>query len=359
MNRKASACERESVATAREESTVIEPEWAEWSDRQLLELRLCDLHVQIKGTSLAKQIKQLHRELATQKLLFRPHCWLSDDWYCPDGIPGIAIPFYMGHPRLAKLEHSQMLEVEGGTAEWCMRILRHEAGHAIENAFRLRRRTRRQQLFGKTSEPYPENYLPKPYSKSFVLHLDTWYAQSHPDEDFAETFAVWLTPGSDWKERYKGWPALRKLNYMDSLMKELAGVPPPVTNKQRLDPLPALCKTLGEHYRQKRERYGLDYPNFYERDVRRLFSDSKEYQGQPTAVSFIRRFRKEVRRKVADWTGEYQYTIDQVLEDIVNYCRDRQLRLTIPEDQAKLDFTILLTVQTMNYLHGGGHRVVL
>ncbi len=336
-----------------------EPEWAHWSDDELLDLRLGDLHVQIKGTELAGLIQQLHKELKAHGLLFRPHCWLSDDWYCPDGIPGIAIPFYMSHPRLAKLEQSQMLEVEGGTPDWCMRILRHEAGHAIENAFRLRRRRRRQELFGRTSDPYPDCYLPKPYSKSFVLHLDTWYAQSHPDEDFAETFAVWLTPGSDWKERYTEWPALRKLEYMDQLMTELHGVIPSVTTKQRMDPLPVLRHTLREHYQQKRERYGLNYPNFYDRDMRRLFSNAKEYENKPTAASFVRRLRKEVRRKVADWTGEYQYTIDQVLKDIIEYCRERQLRLIVPEEQAKLDFTILVTVQTMNYLHGGRHRVVL
>ncbi len=196
-----------------------EPDWTTLSDEELLDLRLCDLHLDIKGTALARQIRQLHREIRSHLLHFRPHFWLSDDWYTPDGIPGIAVPFYMAHPRLAKLEQNQMLEVEGGTPDWCMRILRHEAGHAIENAYGLRRRQRRQKLFGKTSKPYPDCYSPKPYSKSFVLHLDMWYAQSHPDEDFAETFAVWLTPASQWKERYVGWPALKKIEYVDSLMR--------------------------------------------------------------------------------------------------------------------------------------------
>jgi hypothetical protein len=132
-------------------------------------------------------------------LVFRPHFWLSDEWFCPDGEPGIAMPFYLAHPRLARLEMAQMREVEGGTREWCLRILRHETGHAIENAYRLRRRPRRRELFGRTSQPYPDSYSPRPYSKSFVRHLDAWYAQSHPDEDFAETFAVWLTPDSDWR----------------------------------------------------------------------------------------------------------------------------------------------------------------
>ena len=336
-----------------------EPPWVALSDDRLLEWRLCDLHLQIKGTQLARYIKQLHRELEAHQLLFRPHFWLSDDWYSPDGVSGVAIPFYMAHPRLAKLEQNQMLEVEGGTEDSCLRILRHEAGHAIENAYRLRRKPRRQKLFGKTSKPYPDCYLPKPYSKSFVLHLDMWYAQSHPDEDFAETFAVWLASGSDWRERYAGWPALKKLEYIDSLMKELVGVPPPVISKQRVDPLQSLRKTLREHYHQKRKQYGLDYPNFYDRDLRRLFSNSPEYKTHLAAASFIRHFRKEVRRKVADWTGEYQYTIDQVLKDMIEHCRERKLRLTIPVDQAKLDFTVLITVQTMNYLHSGRHRVVL
>ena len=118
-----------------------------------------------------------------------------------------------------------MLEVEGGTPSGACKILRHEAGHAIDNAYKLRQRRRRQQIFGPSYMQYPEYYTPKPYSKSFVLHLDSWYAQSHPDEDFAETFAVWLNPQSDWRARYAGWPALKKLEYMDALMRELAGKP--------------------------------------------------------------------------------------------------------------------------------------
>ena len=336
-----------------------EPAWVSLPDEQLLDLRICDLKLRIPGTELSQCVRQLGRELKSHGLVFRPHLWLSDDWYSPDGVPGLAAPFYMGHPRLGKLEMNQMLEVEGGTFDWCMRILRHETGHAIENAYHLRRRRSRQQMFGKSSVPYPDCYLPKPYSKSFVLHLDMWYAQSHPDEDFAETFAVWLTPGSYWRERYVGWPALKKLEYMDELMKELVGVSPIVTKKERIDPIGRLQKTLREHYKSKRKRYGLDYPNFYDRDLRRLFSGDPDKADHPPAANFIRKFRKEVRRKVAEWTGEYQYTIDQVLQDMITHCRQKNLRLAIPEDRAKVDFTILLTVQTMNYLHGGRHRLVL
>src|ERR1043165_3053041 len=199
-----------------------EPEWVSWSNEKLLDLPMNQLGVTLDGAFLSGQIEQLYTELEARQLVFRPHFWLSNEWFTPDGVPGIAVPFYLAHPRLEKLEMDQMLEVEGGTPEWCMRILRHEAGHAIDNAFKLRQRRRRQQIFGPSYKAYPEYYDPKPYSKSFVLHLDSWYAQSHPDEDFAETFAVWLTL-SDWRERYAGWPALKKLEYMDALMRGLAG----------------------------------------------------------------------------------------------------------------------------------------
>ena len=331
----------------------------EMADDELLDVQMRQLEIRIEGSALEPRIEQLHQELAARGLTFRPHYWLSDEWFTPDGIPGIAIPFYLAHPRLAKLELAQMLEVEGGDPEWCMRILRHEAGHAIDNAFALRRKRQRREIFGSPSEEYPEFYAPKPYSKSFVLHLDAWYAQSHPDEDFAETFAVWLTPSSQWRKRYSEWPALKKLEYMDRLMHSLAGREPLVTSGKTLDPLPRLRKTLRQHYRRKRRHYGLDYPAFYDRDLRRLFSDAPHFAGNMAASQFISRIRRSVRQLVSSWTGIYQYTIDQVLEDMIERSRQLKLRLAVPEDEARQQFTVLLTVQAMNYLHSGGHRVAL
>ena len=224
---------------------------------------------------------------------------------------------------------------------------------------RLRRRPTRRRLFGTPATPYPEYYTPKPYSKSFVQHLDHWYAQSHPDEDFAETFAVWLDPQSMWATRYAGWPAQRKLEYMDRLMRELARTRPRVTSKRQVDPLPRLRKTLGEHYRKKREHYGLDHPDFYDSDLRNLFSDAPQYAKNPSAARFVRRIRREVRSTVASFTDSYQYTIDQLLEKIIERCRELNLRLTDSEEATKIDFMVFLTVQTMNYLHSGRHRVAL
>ncbi|MDQ3420888.1 MAG: putative zinc-binding metallopeptidase, partial [Acidobacteriota bacterium] len=262
-------------------------------------------------------------------------------------------------PRLERLERAQMLEVEGGTPDWCMKILRHEAGHAVDNAYKLRLRRRRQQLFGPSYLEYPNYYTPKPYSKSFVLHLDSWYAQSHPDEDFAETFAVWLNPVSDWRTRYIEWPALKKLEYMDALMTDIASKPMLVTSRRKLEPLHALRQTLRAHYERKRRHYGVEHPHFYDHDLRRLFSAAPEFSANMKAARFIARVRKDVRRMVSAWTGEYQYTIDQVLESMITRSKEMNLRLKHSEDSTKSDFLVMLTVQTMNYLHSGRHRVAL
>jgi putative zinc-binding metallo-peptidase len=334
-------------------------DWSALSDEKLLEVRMCDLQLSIAGTELEPRIAQLNAELEARGLAFKPHYYLSDEWFTPDGVPGIAIPFYLAHPRLARLEKAEMLEVEGGDPDTCLRILRHEAGHAIDNAYQLRRRPTRRRLFGNPATEYPEYYTPKPYSKSFVHHLDHWYAQSHPDEDFAETFAVWLDPQSLWATRYAGWPAQRKLEYMDKLMRELSRKRPAIKSKRQVDPLQRLKKTLGEHYRKKREHYGLDHPDFYESDLRNLFSASPQYAKNKSAARFVRGIRKEVRGTVASFTDSYQYTIDQLLSKIIDRCRELNLRLTDSEESTKIDFMVFLTVQTMNYLHSGRHRVAL
>jgi hypothetical protein len=338
---------------------MSDPAWATFTDEQLLEVRMCDLGVTIEHTDIEGRIAQLNTELDARGLMFRPHYWLADEWFTPDGVPGIAIPFYLAHPRLQKLEFAQMLEVEGADPDEGLRILRHEAGHAIDNAYALRRRPTRRRLFGNPAIEYPEYYTPKPYSKSFVQHLDHWYAQSHPDEDFAETFAVWLDPSSMWASRYAGWPAQRKLDYMDRLMRGLARARPRVTSKRQVDPVHRLKKTLGEHYRKKREHYGLDHPLFYDSDLLNLFSNSPESAKNPSAARFVRKIRREVRSTVASFTDSYQYTIDQLIERIIDRCRELNLRLAESEEATKTDFMVFLTVQTMNYLHSGRHRVAL
>jgi len=214
------------LARKKKKPTRRATSWTRWPDDRLLDTRLCDLRLTLSGGLVPAALRELEHELAARSILFRPHWWLSDCWFCPDGVPGFAIPFYLAHPRLEKLEQQYMLEAEGGTAESCLKILRHETAHALANAYRLHLKQVWRRRFGRASRVYPESYLPRPGSRNYVIHLDNWYAQSHPAEDWAETFAVWLDPHSRWRERYHNWPALKKLEYVDTVMQEIRGSKP-------------------------------------------------------------------------------------------------------------------------------------
>lgn len=330
--------------------------WEKLSDEQLLEQPLSALGVAVEGTWLADCVHALHQEFGERGIRLRPHAWISSEWFSPAGVPGIAIPFYLAHPRLMKLEKKMMLEVEGGTWSECMAILRHEAGHALQHGYQLQRRRRWQQLFGPSSRRYPRYYRPNPASRNYVQHLRRWYAQSHPDEDFAETFAVWLRPRSNWRTRYAGWPALKKLEYVDELMAEIEGKPPLLASRARVDPLRQLDETLGEHYRKKQAFYAFNPPKTYDRDLSRLFSTDPRHHRAQAASSFIRRHRAQVRQLVARWTGENQLTLDAVLDDMISRCRELDLRAVGPERKLVMDFTVLLTAKTMHALFGPSRR---
>ena len=330
--------------------------WTSWPEERLLQLRLKDLGVTVEGTWLERRLGDLHQELAERGQRIRPHAWISDEWFSAEATPGIAIPFYLAHPRLMRLERKMMSDVEGGTAAECMRILRHEAGHVIQHSYQLQRRRRWQQLFGRSSIRYPNYYRPNPASKNYVQHLRFWYAQSHPDEDFAETFAVWLKPRSDWRTRYAGWPALKKLEYVDELMAEIAVEKPALTGRLEVDPLSRLTRTLAEHYERKRALYAVDPPTIYDRDLRRIFSDDPKDRRAPAAAAFLRRNRATIHQMVAKWTREYRPALDAVLNDMIVRCRDLRLRAPGPERQLVVDFALLLMARTVDSLYSPARR---
>jgi Putative zinc-binding metallo-peptidase len=330
--------------------------WASLPDEQLLKLRLRDLKVTVEGTWLEDCFNSLLEELGQRGIRVRPHAWISSEWFSPENTPGIAFPFYLAHPRLMQLEKKKIIDVEGGTWSECMAILRHEAGHVLQHSYALQRRRRWQQLFGASSKRYPSYYRPNPASRHFVQHLRLWYAQSHPDEDFAETFAVWLRPRSNWRTRYAGWPALKKLEYVDELMAEIASAPPLLTRRERVDPLAELNETLAEHYRKKQALYVFDTPKTYDRDLLRLFSSDPRHRRSQAASAFIRHNRARVRQMVARWTGEYQLTLDALLDDMIVRCRELDLRAVGPERKLIVEFTVLLTAKTVHALFGPSRR---
>lgn len=333
--------------------------WEDFGDEELLDVRFCDLALKIEGTVMEERVNRLFSELAERGIRLKPHVWFSEEWFSPDGVPGIAIPFYLAHPRLMKLERKKMHQVEGGTDTECMRILRHEAGHVLDNAFRLHYRRQWRELFGSFTQPYPDSYKPKASSRRHVLHLNAWYAQVHPAEDFAETFAVWLTPRSRWRRRYQGWPALRKLEYIDQLMAEIAETAPKNRRRHRVEPLAEIKRTLREHYQQKCQHYAFEWPTSYDRGLYRIFSSAPFHAARPSAAAFLRTVNREICEGVSERTGVHPYTINQLLQDMIDRSRKLQLRVAIPESQAKAKTMALLKVQTMNVIQSGYFRIAV
>src|SRR5438445_1021924 len=192
--------------------------------RELLSKTIRDLGLKLEGSSVERFVHQLYRELEQKGLKkFRPLVYLSDEWGCPSEEPVIGIPFYLADPKLQKLER-EMNDLED--SRQIMMYMRHEAGHAFNYAYQLYKTPEWHDLFGSFRKPYRENYKPIPFSRRFVRHMEGWYAQKHPDEDFAETFAVCITPRSNWRKRYEGWGAMQKLKYMERIGKKFGGVDP-------------------------------------------------------------------------------------------------------------------------------------
>jgi hypothetical protein len=227
--------------------------WERLSDEALLDVPLPRLGLRIEASPLRPRLARLHAELDRAGLRFRPHVWLSTSWFSPDGVPGFAAPFFLAHPRLTRLERRLMGEAEGSRADWCLKLMRHEAGHALDTAHGLHRRRAWRERFGPAGMPYRSSYRPKPPSRRFVRNLEHGYAQSHPLEDFAETFAVWL--GSrGWRRAYRGWPAFAKLEYVDALMREIAERPARVTSREQPGSLRSVRLTLRQYYRRRLAR---------------------------------------------------------------------------------------------------------
>jgi hypothetical protein len=328
-------------------------------DDALLAMRLCELPVRLEGL-LAKRVGRLHRELQKRCIVALPHVWLSEEFFTPDGTLGFAVPFYLAHPRLMRLERSQMLEVEGAGEAESRRIFRHEAGHCLDEAYGLHRRERYRELFGDARQEYPTSYHPRPDSRDYVINLAGWYAQGHPVEDFAETFAVWLNPYTDWRLDYKAWPrALRKLEYVDELMAEIAGRPPPAASRCEVEPLRSITHTLRQHYEAKRAYFAWRWPANYDADLRRIFSDEVQDAKAIPATRFLRRKRAQLRARIAEGTGVHAYAVDQLLRQMIARCQSLGLRVVDAPEVTVEKLLVLLTMQTASVVQKGYPKVAL
>ena len=318
--------------------------------RELLNKPVRDLGLKIEGSPVERQVQQLYRELEQKKLMkFRPAVYLTDEWGCPSGEPVIGLPFYLANSDLAQLE-KEINDLED--AREVMMFLRHEAGHAFNYAYRLYNRPEWKQMFGWFRRPYRDNYRPVPFSRNYVRHMAGWYAQKHPDEDFAETFAVWLTPRSGWKKRYRGWPAMEKLQYMDRLARELSNVDP-VRKKGHTDiTVDEMEMTLGELYRPA----GEDVPIIdmaTDTDLKDIFNAKRSKRAR-LAQQFLHEHRKAVVDKIAYWTGVQRPLVKKLVEAIENRIGELGLLTDSKRESEHLaEITVYASALAMNYLANG------
>lgn len=241
---------------------------------ELLNTRVCDLGLKIEGSPLAPFTRRLYAELAAKGIRFRPAFYLTDSWGCPNEVPVIGIPFYLADKRLRRIEEEQTGEIEDD--QMIMMFLRHEAGHALNYAYRLWERPDWKTVFGSFLRPYRDSFEPNPSSREFVRHLShsqhgRHYAQKHPDEDFAETFGVWMTPRSAWRRRYRLWAAYKKLRYVESVIRQIREKSPKCVGGVLCDQIGDISSLLAEHYGQRSERYRALAQGYVDDKLREIF----------------------------------------------------------------------------------------
>jgi len=322
---------------------------------RLLTTRVKDLALHIAGTKVERMVDQLYRELGAAGIAFRPLCYLSDEWGCPDGKPIIGVPFYLADEKLGAIEGEVSDEREDERES--MLYLRHEAGHAFCYAYELYKREDFLALFGPYSRPYVEDYKVQPFSRSYVRYIPGWYAQKHPDEDFAETFAVFLTPGVGWRQAYHGWPALKKLEYVEARVKELGARPPRVlAHGPELPDVPVelLEETVGELFRRDGppEEIGRQLAGHFDGDLKQLFDAPP---GSPlTAAEVLDAGRKHVISSVAYFTGLARPAVKAAVLHLIGRCRALDLRARPGgEAEALSRFSVLVTTLSMNRVYSG------
>jgi hypothetical protein len=326
------------------------------TDDEILKLRFKNISLSITGSDVEDRMLQLNSELESKGLTFRPQIFLGDEWFSPEGMNAISVPFYLANTRLKNLERTLMLDVEGGDPEWFMKLLRHEAGHCFDHCYKFSETKKWSKVFGSPGVDYqPETYRPQPYSKSYVKHLDRWYAQAHPDEDFAETFAVWLDPKSNWKKEYAKWPgALAKLNYMDSLAVVSMAVPNTAEKGRVPSAVANLTSTLEKYYERRKREGADDYPDFYDTDLYKIFNgDVQLSKREFSAERFMNRHRKLIVSTVAWATSERKFTIDALVKRLADRCQKNDLRLGKSENQTTMEVASFLTSLVKNYLFTG------
>ncbi len=336
---------------------------ARFHESNLWSTPIRDLGLTIAGTRLEPILDEFRAELRQIGLTrIRPRFYLSTEWGVPFETVAIAIPFYLARPDLTALHAERVGHVEGFDRADILRYLRHETGHVVNYAYRLYDEQEWVKQFGSITQPYADEYRPEPFSRRYVRHLPGWYAQKHPDEDWSETFAVWMTPGVDWRKEYGAWPvAAAKLAYCERTIAAIGDREPLVTAADLDEDVGSIEYSLGHYYRDNPELRG-DLPPGLDGALLAIFEDLRPEGGlsldEPLAPadSLIRRLEPELMANVFRWTGHFP----ERTRVLVRYLAERAGHLrqgysATRETSATVAVTTLVTGLAMNYVQRGSY----
>ncbi|MCO4753671.1 MAG: putative zinc-binding metallopeptidase [Bacteriovoracaceae bacterium] len=325
------------------------------TDEEILSMPIKDLPIDPCAVPFPKAITKLKSELRRRDIDWTPHVWASEEWFSPDGVPGFAFPFTLLDPRLIRLEKKYVGFLEGSTEKEFLKLVRHECAHAIDNAFHLRKLKRRQKVFGISSTPYPSYYLPVAHSKKFVRHLPQGYAQAHPEEDWAETFAVWLGDKRQWRNKYQDWPAIVKLNLVDEIMNELKFKYPQTTNHKTPLHFSQDTRTLKQYFKWRRSSLGLMRKNFYNAKLDSVFSS----EGVLETRDFFKKHEQHICRNLKKRTNLNSAIIKVMVKELKQECKSKDFRLKFSMERSKKAVEQIVQQHSLEFIKKKRHRVFM
>lgn len=329
---------------------------AAYSEKALLSMRVMDLPLDKEAVPFPKAIDRLFFKLKRRGIHWRPKIWASEEWFSPDGRAGFAFPFTLLDPKLVALEKRFIGFSEGSTEREFEKLIDHECAHALDNAFLTRKHPLRKEFFGDSELPYPKSYLPLPYSKNFVRHLPGNYAQAHPEEDWAETFAIWLSPKREWRARYANWPALKKLQACDLIMRELRGKAPRRVGRGEPLHFKNDDRTLKEYFLWRKKELGLNKRNFYARKAREIFTSC---HGKQKALDIIAQNEVKLKKSIIKTTGVRSYEAGHMMKELKYECARKDYGLSKNKRESYKLVEQALISSAQSYINSGGRRIYM
>jgi len=343
------------------EAPTFETMGEEEVSAEILGRRICDFDLRIEGRPLEKVIERFRCELVARGIVkLQPAFYLTDEWGVPEGTVAIGMPFYLADATLMKVQKKKRAGlVEGESDEDVLRYLRHEMGHVVNYAYRLYATAEWNRIFGSMSRPYTEDYHVVAFSPDYVRHLPGGYAQKHPDEDWAETFAVWITPGLDWRELYQDSPgALLKLEYCSRTLESLREVTPEITSTEIDYDAREIKATVQEFY-EAIDLGEAKIPRSLDGDLKLIFT-FQQPEGQSAsgrlgdAAQLLKRHGDFLANSVYRWTGVDPSLVSPIVAHLRKRAADLGIQYPLGERDAILvALSGFLTALAMNYQYRG------